>query len=318
MPLMSNTASVHEAVLSVRYRELYLRAIEVSGPKNKRVAVAPIVVFLPAGLKYSAGPGRLFVQYARKLAKDGCLCYRFDPVGIGISDGSLKSGSLWEVWNFIENGGFVEELAHFVQQIRNRHPERKIIVCGLCGGAITGILLADRYRQLVDGVISINIEPFFSATLSNPATDETVTRINSVMKSYVAKICSGAAWRRLLSLQSDIRGILRISTQFMLQNRRRNSKELQDFENLNRPLAAAFTGMQRNETAHLMLFAEHSKCWHNFQETFFSFLMGSKTTAPFQELRVIRQANHELQFKEWRDEAFGHIDEWLKRNFFPK
>ena len=312
---MSHTVRIREKVLSVAYRAQYMRAIETTGPEPEKPGDAPIVIFLPAGLKYSVGPGRLFVHYARKLALNGFICYRFDPLGIGISDGSLEAGPVHKAWNFIEKGGFVEELTFFIHHVREKYPERKVVICGLCGGAITAILLAHRYPELVDGVISINIEPFFSTALSRTTGDKTITHINSVMKNYTAKIFSGTAWRRLFSLQSDVRGILRIGMLFLTQNRKRKKRGLQEFKNLNHPLATAFSGMQQDGTEHLMLFSEHSRCWHDFQETFFTYLMDSKTTAPFQEIRVIDQANHELQFEEWRMKAFDYIEKWLQRNF---
>ncbi len=314
---MSHTDAFQENILELRYQARYLRAIETSGNHRQHMANSPIVVFLPAGLKYSVGPGRLFVSYARTLAKRGYCCYRFDPLGIGISDGELPSEPIHKHWNHIETGGFVEELAFFIRHIKGKNPGKKIVICGLCGGAITAILLADRYPQLVDGIVSINVEPFFSTEAPIPTSEETLTRINSVMKIYASKILSAAAWWRLLSLQSDIRGILRISTRFLLQGRQKGKKGLEDFSNLNQPLAESFKGIQKKGKTHLLLFSEHSKCWHNIQETFFAHLMDSRTSAPFQELKVIHQANHELQFKEWRDEALDYISEWLRENFGP-
>jgi len=146
---MSHTVQIREKVLSVAYRARCMRAIETTGPEPEK-------------------PG-----YARKLALNGSICYRFDPIGIGISDGSLEAGPVHRAWNFIEKGGFVEELTFFIHHVRGKHPKRKVVICGLCGGAITAILLAHRYPELVDGVISINIEPFFSTALSRATGDKT-------------------------------------------------------------------------------------------------------------------------------------------------
>ncbi|HHS83513.1 MAG TPA: alpha/beta fold hydrolase [Gammaproteobacteria bacterium] len=316
---MPDFNQVHERVVSVTYQGKCLRSIESyscldnysESPDIKK----PVVVFLPAGLKSSAGPGRIFVKYARELAKDGFLCYRFDPLGIGISDGELKSGSIKDVWNRIEQGHFTDDLAAFATHIRKQHPERKIIICGLCGGAVTAALFAGEYSHLVDGVISINIEPFLSTTAIIPSGDETSTRINSVMKSYATKMLSAEAWTRLFSLKSDIRGILRFVKLFLLQHIQRDDRDLSEFKNINLPLIQAFGKIRLERTKHLMLFAEHDSCWHRFHSTYFSRLMESQYSSPYGEIKIVHNANHELQFREWRSEAFDYIKGWLSSNF---
>ncbi len=312
--LTPTSPSHQEKIFEIQHGCLSLRAIETSTPEPRGPDM-PIVIFLPAGLKYSTGPGRLFVEYARRLARHGYTCYRFDPPGIGLSDGELDEGPIHKLWNHIEKGGFVDGLAWFAGHLKKTRPEKKLIVCGLCGGAITAILFADRHPRLVDGVISINVEPFFSVETKGPTENETPAHVNSVMKSYASKIFSAAAWWRLLSLQSDVRGIIRISKQFLFQGRKNKKERLEDFDNLNHELASSFSGIQKKSIPHLMLFSEHSRCWHNFQETFFTHLMGRRNRAPSQELKVIPHANHELQFREWRDEAMAQIEEWLKRSF---
>ncbi|TAK87061.1 MAG: hypothetical protein EPO12_01625, partial [Aquabacterium sp.] len=52
---------------------------------------ASAVILLPAGLKYHVGPHGLNVQLARSLAAAGHLALRFDPLGVGESDGALPA-----------------------------------------------------------------------------------------------------------------------------------------------------------------------------------------------------------------------------------
>ena len=52
---------------------------------------APLLL-LPAGLKYRVGPGRLYIYIARWFAGRGHPVLRFDPQGLGESDGVIESG----------------------------------------------------------------------------------------------------------------------------------------------------------------------------------------------------------------------------------
>ena len=51
------------------------------------------VLFQPSGLKYRAGSHRLNVRFARRLNDLGYATLRFDPAGLGESDGHLSAGS---------------------------------------------------------------------------------------------------------------------------------------------------------------------------------------------------------------------------------
>ncbi len=317
---MLKIGQIHERVVSTVHQGQWLRSIESSTHISSVTCWTEkaIIIFLPAGLKYSAGPSRIFVRYARELAKDGFLCYRFDPFGIGNSDGSLEPGSTKELWNRIEKGYFVENLATFITHIRKRNPDRKIAICGLCGGAVTAILFAGKYKTLVDGIISINTEPFLSLTTPSSPTAETATQINRVIENYSAKLLSATAWARLFSLESDIKGILRFAKLFLLRQLKNDNRKLHEFENINEPLVQAFRKAQQERIKHLMLFAEHSSSWHRFQGTLFPNLMKSNCSSSFGEIKIIRNANHELQAKEWRGEALGYIREWLNYGGFNR
>ena len=304
---------VEERIVSIRKQGLNLRAIEscLQGCPGAK----PIILFLPSGLKYSVGPHRIFVEFSRRLAMEGFICYRFDPGGLGLSDGEFGCGPIYELWNRIEDGCLVDDSAFFIDNIRKKWPGRKIIACGLCGGAITAALLARTHGHLIDGLISINTEVFRSSADSLPPGSETSTHVDLVMKKYATKIVSRDAWSRLLRMESDIKGILRFTGRFILQCFRRNKKRLHEYRNINHHLVSAFRSIGHNETSHLMLFSEHSSSWHKFQGTFLPLLLDSRYDSPCGEIKVIQGASHEFHSQVHREEALQHIREWLNENF---
>ena len=136
-----------------------------------------------------------------------------------------------------------------------------------------------------------------------------------VMRRYAVKLFSPAAWARLLSLESDVKGILHSSKLFLLQRLRRGKRGMDEFENINRSLVEALRRMGQEGIRHLLLFSEHSSCWHKFQDTLFPYLMNSNRSSPYGEVRIVRNANHELLAGEWRNEALAHIRVWLDSEF---
>ncbi len=307
------TVRIAERVISVELQGLDMRAIESYA--EGECGTRPVVVFLPSGVKYSAGPYRIFVNYARQLAGDGFRCYRFDPRGIGISEGRFQSGPIHQLWNRIETGCFVEDLTHFIGLLRANWPRRRVVLCGLCGGAVTAALLAGRHRKLVDGIVSINTEVFLSSAESPPSMPATATEVDMVMKRYATKLLSREAWSRLLLLESDVKGIVRTTGKFLLQGLRKENRRLEEYRNINHHLISAFRSIGSGGVSHLLLFSENSSSWHKFQDTFLSLLLQSRYSSPCGEIRLIRGATHDLHDQEHRSEALTQISAWLNSSF---
>jgi alpha-beta hydrolase superfamily lysophospholipase len=113
-------------------------------------------VLINAGLVPKFGPYRLYVELARRLARDGIATLRFDLGGIGDSRQELSNQPLRERTQL--------EIRAAVEEIRRRYPGlRDLTLGGLCSGAedafrfaesdpgVTGVLLLDPFSYRTAG-----------------------------------------------------------------------------------------------------------------------------------------------------------------------
>ncbi len=108
----------------------------------------PTVVFLNAGLIHHIGPARLWVSLSRRFAAAGLRCVRFDLSGLG--DSPLRPGQVPHIGYPLEAGEDISAVAAALTE----HPERDLVLAGLCAGAYHSIELG---RVLsARGVCAIN------------------------------------------------------------------------------------------------------------------------------------------------------------------
>ncbi len=108
------------------------------------------LILINAGLIPKLGPFRLYVDLARRLARDGIATLRFDLGGIGDSRQELTNLPLRERTHL--------EIAAAVAEVRRRYPAlREIVLGGLCSGAEDALRFAER-EPTITGVVMI--DPF--------------------------------------------------------------------------------------------------------------------------------------------------------------
>lgn len=103
-----------------------------------------VFVFLNAGLLHRAGPHRLHVQLARRLAAHGYFSLRVDLGGIG--DSLAPPGITWPESVAVDFADIVELLSAEVGSA-------PLALVGLCAGADNAIRLATDYPQVVGMVL---------------------------------------------------------------------------------------------------------------------------------------------------------------------
>ncbi len=276
---------------------------------SETVTGAPLLL-LPAGLKYRVGPGRLYVNLARWFAERGHPVLRFDPQGMGESDGTLESGRTLDLWNTIEQGRFVADGIQAGQALLERFATPKFYIGGLCGGAITAQLVAELVSEKIAGVISFNT----AATLSTTKAVGTIEARQN-LREYTKKLNSPESWKRILggessyetvwaSLIGGVRGLAG-SSDFEAER-----KQL----GLNPLFTSSLTSLLEHGVPQLFLFSENDSRWPQFQELVLAHELGGLMNGPSHNVKVIPNANHELHLREWRQAAFEEIGAWLARS----
>ena len=113
-------------------------------------AGVPAVVMLAAG--DSCRSSLFYVPLARTLARDGWPVLRFDPRGIGDSDGDVGCATVAEAFRKIQLGGFVPDCIAAVDFMERELGVGTSVLTGLCGGAVTAGHAAARDPRVVGTV----------------------------------------------------------------------------------------------------------------------------------------------------------------------
>jgi predicted alpha/beta hydrolase len=98
--------------------------------RRDRAAKGPAVLLLNAGAVYHVGPNRLYVAFARHLARSGYVVLRMDIAGIG--DSPVHEG---EADNIVYSKFALDDLGKSIDYLRREWGVRDVRAVGLCSGA---------------------------------------------------------------------------------------------------------------------------------------------------------------------------------------
>src|SRR5512139_2887940 len=105
---------------------------------------APGVILLSPGVKMRVGPGRLYIPLTELLNSLGYTVLRFDVFGLGDSESHLHESQLIDIYNHEEVGRNVDDALCALRWMRESRGHSSFILGGLCGGATTAALAAER------------------------------------------------------------------------------------------------------------------------------------------------------------------------------
>ena len=98
------------------------------------------IIILSPGIKSRVAPHRLYVKMARRFCEMGFCVLRFDPEGIGDSEGEIEERMSADFYGSVQVGRFVGDTIDAMDWMEKEHGISRFILAGLCGGAITGLL----------------------------------------------------------------------------------------------------------------------------------------------------------------------------------
>jgi len=117
------------------------------------------VVLLHPGFLPRSAQGDTAVALSDALARQGIVAARIDLPGLGDSEGDLPEDSFTFI-DRVQEGGFAEVADECVEKIKNELGLRRVVIGGLCGGAITGFYsLALRRNSWLAGLVAL--DPIF-------------------------------------------------------------------------------------------------------------------------------------------------------------
>jgi len=282
----------------------------------------PAVILLSPGVKMRVGPGRLYVPMTQLLNDQGYTVLRFDFHGLGDSEGEASETQLIDIYNQVEVGRYVADTLSAMRYLREQHGFGKFMLGGLCGGATTAALAAERDAD-VTHLLGVGIAIALSGD-ATPAKYLTRVELDSRRKGYFKRLMQPKSWLRLLTFQSEYgviwRSLKRMVIKDQAQKQTQASEPVQSMAlgNANPLFPPAFFAFLKRGGQALLLFSEKDRLPSEFEEKFT--LPYAARLAPFQgqmKVHTVPGANHVLSMPEWRQEALAVTHRWLDEQAAP-
>ena len=279
------------------------------------------VVLLSPGVKMRVGPQRLYLELTDALLELGLTVFRFDFHGLGDSEGKLPESELRDVYNQIEVGRYVDDTIDALDWMEKTHGFRRCIVSGLCGGAITGLLAAERDLR-VAGLLAIGITPVLAANTADISRYMTTGQLESAQRMYLRRLSNPTAWIRLLTFQADYRLIGRMVRHWLKKVRTCSARQAPlraasaTPDNANPLFPPAFFKMLATRRPMLLVFGGADRLHYEYEEKFVARHREKLVdAAELVDVQVVAQANHVLSLREWQRPLLDHTARWVSTHF---
>ena len=289
---------------------------------GKRVGIN----LLNPGIKYRVAPNRLNVKIARRLCDNGYYVLRFDPGGIGDSEGELPDGVLVaDIWEKIQTGLFVPDTIAANDFFIKNYELNKLILMGSCGGGIIS-LLTSAEDQSVDALCLIDT-PVNLRTASMSFADKIAVggeKADLLFSEYIKKLLRPQSWYRFITLRTEFRALWKILNMKLRKilpflhdddGLSKDIKQLCREANLNRQFFESFEAFYQNGKPTLFVLAEHDKGTEIFRAYFLDIYLKHKgrniDRDKLIEAFLIKDANHAYTFSESQESLLDKLSNWV-------
>jgi alpha/beta superfamily hydrolase len=292
-------------------------------PREPGVAI----LLLSPGVKMRVAPHRLYNKMAERFVAMGYPVLRFDFHGLGDSDGETTDTNLADLYGATQVGRYVADTVSAMDWMQETHGVSRFIAAGLCGGALTGLLTAERDARITS-LLGLSIPVILDGSNVDASQYMTTAQLEGTRDGYLRKLnpLKGGAWQswvRLLTFQSDYRMIVRSLMKPVLARLRRAepqphaaaeaSTATQPADNTNPYFAPAFRRMVSTSRRVLLVFAEADRLFWEFDHKFMQRHQAAlEPYAEWYRVHVTRQANHIFSFGEWQQDMLDQCCGWLE------
>ena len=289
-------------------------------PTVRRPDLPAVVLFSP-GAKMRVGPGRLYVPLTEVLTDLGHVVLRFDVFGLGDSEGELEESLLVDVYSNIQVGRHVADGIAALDWLKREEGIGRYIVGGLCGGALTGLLVAERELG-IEAILSFGMPVTLDSDSAVPSKYLTRHDLAQLRQGYLGKLLNPEAWLRLLTFRSDLGTIIR-SVAAGFTDRLRGARRTggaprtatlppEQLANVNPLFPTAFFAFLGRGGRALMVFSEKDRMLGDWREKFVDLYPEQmRRFAPQVTEHVVPGANHVLSERAWQQEMHAAARTWL-------
>lgn len=275
------------------------------------------IILLSPGVKTRVAPHRLYWKMSHLLCELGYSVFRFDFYGLGDSEGEIEEEFVADLYGSVAVGRYKEDTLDAIDWIDKNLGIKKIILSGLCGGAITG-LLAGVSDDRVIGLFGLGVPVSLYGSNIDKTKYISQGQLKDLRGGYFSKIFDFKSWARLLMLKSDFRVIGKVLMQLINKPKKKvppaeSDNSDSDFNTLFVP---AFFHMVSNSRHLLLIYSGGDRLGWEFKEKFSDpYQEKIKQHSGNYEIHNIEKANHILSAPEWQKEMMDYITVWLNRYY---
>jgi len=284
------------------------------------------VIFVHSGASGRIGYGYQYVCYARRLCNEGFYVLRFDPHGMGDSEGYIPDCPWPSYWSVIQTGLYVDDVVIAIDFLTHSTENvQSITLVGLCAGAISSLLTAGKDKR-VNNLILIGMPVLLDDPSIDYQRDRSVPKRSYVTK-YVRKATSLESWKKFLIRKTEHQK-LKLASIWLRKIKKSSDTSTSPNKNFNRYIPTSLMNFTNRRGRVLFIYGTKDSSWKEFQENkrYLSqniqalvgaihelpYQRGARGSAPRKEIYTIENANHLLAQKKWQDIAIEKIIAWLK------
>ncbi|MEO5823714.1 MAG: CocE/NonD family hydrolase [Vicinamibacteraceae bacterium] len=290
-------------------------------PREPGVAI----LMLSPGVKMRVAPHRLYNKMAARFVALGYPVLRFDFNGLGDSEGEITDAHLADFYGSVQVGRYIADTVAAMDWMQQTHGCSRFIAAGLCGGAITGLLTADRDPRIIS-LVGLGIPVILDGTqidFSKYMTDQQLagTRDRYLRKFRLWEPAVWKSWMRFLSGQSHYSLITRSITKPFAKRLRAAapagaaavSAAPAEPDNTNPHFAPAFRRMLASSRRMFLAFGEADRLQYEFDVKFVQRHRAALDAYPRgYDTHLTPNANHIYSLTPWQTDVFDRCCQWLE------
>ena len=279
-------------------------------------------VFVHSGSRGRRGNTFQYPAYARYFADFGYPSLCFDPTGVADSTGEIETCKVDDFYGTIQLGRFADDTLAGVQEFYRHVEPKKLVLFGICGGAITALIAAPKLKHRVDGLVLMSIP-----VLIDSAQQSELDRIpreyarKYLLAMYARKLVSIKAWKRLLWRQSEVDTIWTMLKATLLGHGSRSSSSVEQTDDedgkgtrFNRLFIDSLDTMVKHKSQVIFLFGDDDTFRWEFEREFYNNCWQKNPGYARQcVVHYLPGCNHMFTMREWQKQALDLITPWLQK-----